>query len=201
MAVSGILYSVLIYTMDEGDGLLYYSTPLYVSFIIWFSMILIRLAARCQAGILHGGKSEGVVVVLAVICVVGIYSLTTIKNYVNYSQRNVDRIVRHESLRDGIYRISEEYGGCDCIYIAEELDALFGNLWFEFGEYDEFKWISTADWRQSGIGEAALEGRRSDDPIIIYAPADCALDHMGGCERIAGDWSHSVYFLTGGENR
>lgn len=201
LAVSGILYSVLVYTIDQGDGLLYYSTPLYVSFIFCFSMLLIGLAASCRVGEGHGRKSAYAPAVLAALCVCLIYSLTTVQSYVNRAQRNVDRITRHESLRDGVYRVSEEYGGCDCIYIAEELDPLFGNLCFEFAAYDEFKWIPAADWNRSGIGGEETAGRESDGPIVIYAPADCAPDHMDGCEQIAGDGSHAVYYWPGGEER
>lgn len=68
--------------------------------------------------------------------------------------------------------IAEAYPQYDCIFIEENTDNLFQGLWFEFGNYDEFKKIPLEDFVRNDIGLKELEGRKNRSGLIVYAPME-----------------------------
>lgn len=175
IGVSGVLYSIIIFTLDEGSAILYYWTAFYVAFIIWFSMMLIDLIKKIS--VLQGRK--GFIIVIAVMCVVVTYSTSVMNTYIKNAKSSITRLLNNESFKNEFYKVSEEYKQYDCIYIEKVQNGLFDNLWFEFGEYDEFKKISLNDFEEYGISVETLAGRQSAPSgkgIIIYAPSECLLD-------------------------
>lgn len=168
---SGIFYSLIIYTLDGGTQ--YYSTPFYMTFIIWFSMILIDLTSKNKFLL----KKDISVIVMALICVVVITSASVGQRCIANAIEVVNAAMNHTSLKSSFYRVSEDYSQYDCIFIEQEQNGLLQNLWFEFGEYDEFKKIAVADFNQYGIDKSTLKGRKTEEGgILVYAPESCVLD-------------------------
>lgn len=193
---SGMLYSLLIYTLDNGDALMYYSTPFYTAFIVWFSMVLLDVAKRLTVF----GKRDVLIIVTAVVCVTVIYSTSAMNTYVTNAEFVISRVLNHESLRDGFYKVSENYKKYDCIYIEKSQDNLLHNYYFEFGEYDEFKKISVENFEQYGISTETLNGRTSrGGGILIYAPKECIFDESS-YKLVASDGSYNIFELINGED-
>ncbi|MDE5598323.1 MAG: hypothetical protein K2J04_10875 [Lachnospiraceae bacterium] len=167
---SGIFYSLIIYTLDGGTQ--YYSTPFYMTFIIWFSMILIDLISKKKFFL----RKDISIIVMAVICVVVITSASVGQRCIANAIEVVNAAMNHTSLKSSFYRVSEDYSQYDCIFIEQEQNGLLQNLWFEFGEYDEFKKIAVADFNQCGIDKSILKGRKTKEGgILVYAPVSCVL--------------------------
>lgn len=166
---SGFFYSIIIFTLDE--TVWYYMTPLYLTFIFWFSMVLIDLARRMASGIKSKGKEERIAAALPVVCAVCILSVSAVKDWMR-EYYDMSRAV------SAFRSVAEEYQQYDCIYVEENQDNLFQNLWFEFGNYDEFKKISLEDFRQNGIRKEDVAGRKDNGGLILYAP----LEYMDGKE-------------------
>ena len=136
---------------------------------------------------------------LSVICALVIFSVTAMEGYVGSARSAIYKIKNRESFREGIYKISEDYSDCDCIYIEKGKDNCFNSLLFEFGEYDEFKKISWEEFEQNGIEEKVLAGRNSAGNVVIYAPDEYALEAINGCKLIADGSNYKVYYLSGRE--
>lgn len=183
---SGIFYSLIIYTLDGGTP--YYSTPFYMMFIIWFTMVLIDLLYRNSLLL----KKDISIIIIAVVCVVIICSGSVGKRYVVNAVDVVNAVMNHTSLRSPFYRVSEDYKQYDCIFIEKEQNGLLQNLWFEFGEYDEFKKIALVDFKQYGIDQKTLIGRETEGGILIYAPAECFFDERH-YQLIAEDGTYQIY--------
>lgn len=166
---SGFFYSFIIFTLDE--TVWYYMTSLYLTFILWFSMVLISLAQRMAAGIQSKGKEEIVITALSVVCAVSILSVSAVKDWM---REYFDMSGVISEFRD----VAEEYRQYDCIFVEENQDNTFQNLWFEFGNYDEFKKILLEDFRRNGIREEDLAGRKDNSGLILYAP----LEYIDGQE-------------------
>ncbi|MCM1224599.1 MAG: hypothetical protein NC548_60140 [Lachnospiraceae bacterium] len=166
---SGILYSLIIYTLDGGAS--HYSTPFYMSFVVWFSMVLIDLL-RNNIYL----KKDIYIIMTAVICAVVICSGLPVKQYVVNAVDVVRREINNAPLKIPFYRVAEEHRQYDCIFIERKQNQLLDNLWFEFGEYDEFKKIPLADFERDGIDNETLEGRESRDGVFVYAPMECFFD-------------------------
>ena len=49
------------------------------------------------------------------------------------------------------HKIAEQYQSNDCLYIEKDDKTLLGDLWFEFGEYDEFKKLSYEDFLEKAL--------------------------------------------------
>lgn len=192
---SGILYSLIIYTLDKGGALSYYSTPFYTAFIVWFSMALLDLVKRIKVF----WKRDALVIVTAVVCVTALYSTSVLKTYVTNAGFVISRVLSHESLRDGIFKVSEDYQQYDCIFIEQTADGLFQGYWFEFGGYDEFKKITVEDFEQYGISEETLNGRHTDDGIILYAPKEYIFDESS-YKLLASDIAYNIFEIIGGED-
>lgn len=186
---SGILYSILIYTLNGGTP--HYSTALYMSFVVWFSMILIAFVKKFAKKIN--------VVFLSLLCVIIIYSPQPLQVMTGNAATTLNRIIHHESLRDGIHKVSEKYKGYDCVYISRIFGGGFDNLLFEFGEYNEFKMISSEDFKKSGFDRTFFDGRESQEDILIYAPTECVLKSEDGYQLIVDNGDYSVYSLHEGE--
>lgn len=161
---SGFIYSLIIFTLD--DGVWYYSTPLFLTFILWFSMVLLGGIKRIPVK----KKSDILVISLAVCCVVGILTISkTVENIAGYLEE--DRI--NVNLR----KVAQEYQQYDCIFIEHYQNNLLQGFWFEFGEYDEFKKIPLDEFEKNGIQEEDLEGRKDDSGLIVYAPMEYVKGH------------------------
>ncbi len=193
-AVSGLLYSVLIFTLDEGGGLLYYWTPAYLAAVVAVSMALIGVLKKA----LGGGLPSVLVVMAALLCITVMYSPDTVRSYLGNARNTLPRLARHETLRDGFYRVSEDYRGYDCIYIEKERDSLLHNYFFEFGEYAGFKILPLDDFVRDGISRETLSGRKNpEQDVIIYAPQECVLEGAA-YQRLASDSSYHIYRLAAG---
>lgn len=193
---SGMLYSLIIYTLDKGDALTYYSTPFYTAFIVWFSMALIDVVKRLKVF----WQRDVLIIVTAVVCVTVIYSTSAMNTYVANAKFVISRVLNHESLKDGFYKVPENYKKYDCIYIEKSQDGLLHSYYFEFGEYDEFKKISVEDFEQHGISAETLNGRTSrGGGIIIYAPKEYMFDEPS-YKFVASDGSYSIFEIIDGED-
>lgn len=168
---SGIFYSLIIYTLDGGTQ--YYSTPFYLTFVIWFSMVLIDLTDKNKFFL----KKDNSIIAMSVICVLAITSVSVGQRCIANAVEVVDAAMHHTSLKSLFHRVSEDYRQYDCIFIEQYQNGLLQNMWFEFGEYDEFKKITVADFNQCGIDKSTLKGRNTEESgILVYAPVSCVLD-------------------------
>lgn len=189
---SGILYSLIIYTLD--GGVAHYLTAFYMTFIIWCSMLLID----CIKNINISQKKDALTIMAAVICVVLICSTKVVENYITNAGNVVSRTKNHVSLKNDFFRVSEDHKSYDCIFVEKEKNNLLQNYWFEFGEYDEFKKISIEDYSQYGISEEDLNGRKTLGGVVVYAPREYLLDGEN-CRLLAGDGSYNIYELVNEE--
>lgn len=168
---SGIFYSLIIYTLDGETQ--FYSTPYYMTFVIWFSMILIDLTGKNKFFL----KKDHSIIAVSVICVLAITSVSVGQTCFANAVEVVNAVMHHTSLKSPFHRVSEDYSQYDCIFIEQEQNGLLQNMWFEFGEYDEFKKIAVADFNQYGIDKSTLKGRKTEEGgILVYAPMSCVLD-------------------------
>lgn len=189
---SGLLYSLLIYTLD-GD-VLYYSTALYMAFIVWASMILLDLSASIFVPWGKGAVRIGVAVIgVGVLC-----SGTVMGQYMSEAQNVAGNMYRGQPLTGTFYRLPELYQNYNCLYIEVEPDGLLHNYWFAFGEYRRFKKMSLEEFALHGIRQEDLLGCEGGEGIVVYAPSECELDEKT-YRRIAGDGSYEVYEYAGGE--
>lgn len=190
---SGVIFSLVIFTLDQGEGILYYWTAFYTAFIVGVSVLLLNLFQRIK---LFSGKNVRVFLAMAV-CIGIVYSMSTIEVYISNARTVITRAARHESFRDGFYRVSEDFVGHDCIYI-DKSEALFVDCLFEFGEYGTFKRILLEDFEQYGIDEETLTGRGNPDKsVIVYAPAEVS---FGSEYRLlVSESTYNVFELEGRE--
>lgn len=185
---SGFFYSLIIFTLDE--TVWYYMTSLYLTFILWFSMVLTDLSQKIAAGVKQKGIGKIIMAALPAACVICILSVSAAGNW---RREYYDMSEAASEFRNA----AKEYQQYDCIFVEENQDNLLQNLWFEFGDYDEFKKIPLADFRQNGIGEEELAGRKDDSGLILYAP----LEYMDGQEYqlLAEKRGFGVYKIADGE--
>ena len=130
-------------------------------------------------------------------CIFAFYSSSAIKIYTGNAKDVISRLVNHESLRNDLYKVSEDYKHYDCIYIEVSKDNLFHGLWFEFGDYDEFKKITIDDFKQYGISKKSLNGRKSMGDIIIYAPKECTFNESY-YKLLVSDSTYNIFQLIEG---
>lgn len=188
---SGMLYSLIIYTLDHGSALTYYSTPLYTAFIIWFSMVLIDLVKKVKIP----WKSDSFIIVITAVCIIVMYSTSVLESYVENAGYVINRVLNHESLKSGFYKFSEDYKQYDCIYIEERQNGVLHNYLFEFGEYGEFKRIFMEEIEQNGLSMETLDGRTdSERGIIVYAPKECVFDESS-YKLLAVNGRYNIYEL------
>ena len=161
----GFLYSLIIFTLDE--SIWYYSTPLYLTFILWFSMLLIDLFTK----IITCRKSEIFTICSSIICIIMILSISSTINFIS-------QYIDEDFNKNEFSQVAIDYEQADCIYIERGQDNLLQGYFFEFGNYDEFKKISVESFLQDGISEETLSGRSSNNSLLIYAPIECSLDEQ-----------------------
>lgn len=166
---SGLCYSLVIFTLDE--AVWHYMTSLYLTFILWFSMVLLGLVQKIAGDIKSEGNREIATAALPVFCVLCILSVSAVSGWVEARYDMAKVIFEFRG-------VAEKYEKYDCIYVEESQDNLFQNLWFEFGDYDEFKKIPLADFIENGIREEDLAGRKDNSGLILYAP----MEYMSGQE-------------------
>ena len=100
-----------------------------------------------------------------------------------------------------MHQVAEEYQNADCLYVAGKEDNLLESLWFEFGEYDEFKRISAEEYEQlSAEGEWSdiLRGRETENVIILYLPERLVLPD--GAELLAVNNGFQVALIRNDEH-
>lgn len=177
---SGFIYSLIIFTLD--DAIWYYMTPLFLTFILWFSMILLGLIER----IVPQKRKEALTSGIAVICIIIVLSISAVIDWAQAYLKEYNIVV---NLRN----TAQEYQQYDCIFIEQYQNNLFQGYWFEFGDYDEFKKIPLTDFQQKGITKEDLMGRKDDSGLIVYAPMEC----VNGKEYklLASRGSYGVYEL------
>lgn len=180
--VNTVLFSVIIYTLDE--SVWYYSTPLYLSFVLLFSVGVINLIKR---SIKYEGK-EWLTILLSVVCVMLILSLSSVLTFVaEYLE---------ESEVDVAYRkTASEYKGFDCIFVEKEQDNLFSDNFLVLGDYDEFKKIPIEGFKRNGIQEKDLLGRQSNSGLIIYIPVECEVPKEQNYLYLSGNSNYNIYMI------
>lgn len=192
MAIAGgLVYSLIIYTLD-GDTV-YYSTALYMSFIIWVSMVLLDLLEEIKLP----WEKRGIRIGMAVICAVILCSGSTMKSYLVNAKDVMVRMYNGQSVMSEFRQVPEKYQSYNCIYIEEKQDNLFHNYWFEFGEYQLFKKIPLEEFMRHGIREEDLAGcEERGDGIVVYAPKKCGFDEKD-YRWLAADSSYNIYEYVG----
>ncbi len=192
-AGSGLIYSLIIYTLDGGN--LYYMTALYVVFIVWTSTVLIDLSARIRIS----WKKNIVRIGMALIGVWIVCSGTVVRRYVSSAKEVVECMSEGVSLVDEFRQTPAVYQNYNCLYIEKKQDNLFHNYWFEFGQYRQFKKITVEEFYRHGIGEEEMRGCEEGEGIVVYAPKECELDEQR-YRQIAEDASYQIYEYLGGES-
>lgn len=177
---SGFIYSLIIFTLD--DAIWYYMTPLFLTFILWFSMILLGLIER----IVPQKRKEALTSGIAVICIIIMLSISAVIDWAQPYLKEYNIVVNFRNT-------AQEYQQYDCIFIEQYQNNLFQGYWFEFGDYDEFKKIPLTDFQQKGITKEDLMGRKDDSGLIVYAP----MEYVNGKEYklLASRGSYGVYEL------
>lgn len=179
---SGLTYSLIIFTLDE--AVWYYSTPLYLVFIIWFSMAFIKLLKK----VITHDRLDIVIVFISVACALSIFSISETADYVSECLEK-DRV--NTQFSNSVAN-RKQY---DCIFIEKEQDNLLQGYWFEFGDYDEFKKISFESFRQTGLREEDLIGRNTNNDLIIYAPIDCIFNEQE-YEWLGSNGKYNIYKMV-----
>lgn len=192
-AGSGLIYSLIIYTLDGGN--LYYMTALYVVFIVWTSTVLIDLSARIRIS----WKKNIVRIGMALIGVWIVCSGTVVRRYVSSAKEVVECMSEGVPLVDEFRQTPAVYQNYNCLYIEKKQDNLFHNYWFEFGQYRQFKKITVEEFYRHGIGEEEMRGCEEGEGIVVYAPKECELDEQR-YRQIAEDASYQIYEYLGGES-
>lgn len=179
---SGLIYSLIIFTLDE--TIWYYMTPLFLTFILWFSMILLELTERILP---FQRRKEMLTSVIALICVVIVLSISEVTNW-------VQAYLEGGRVAADFRNVAQEHQQFDCIFIEQYQNNLFQHHWFEFGDYDEFKKIPFTDFQQQGIRKEDLLGRKGDNGVIVYAP----MEYVSGKEYrlLASKGDYGVYELN-----
>lgn len=192
MAVaSGLLYSVIIYTLDGGT--VYYSTPLYMAFIVWASMALLDLFEKVNLP----WEKKGVRIGMAVFCAGILCSGGTMKLYVENAGDAIACMYKGQPVMSEFRQAPGKYRNYNCIYIEEEQDNLFHGYFFDFGEYQLFKKMSLEEFRSHGIRQedlAGCEGRGAG--IVVYAPQECEFDERE-YRWLSADSSYNIYEYVG----
>lgn len=180
--VNTVIFSLIIYTLDE--SVWYYSTPLYLSFVLLFSVEIVNLVTR---SIKYRDK-EWLIILLSVVCVTVILSLSSTLTFVSgYLE---------ESEVDAAYRkTASEYKGYDCIFVEKEQNNLFSDNFLVLGDYDEFKKISVEEFNQNGIQEKDLLGRQSNNGLVIYIPVECEVPEEQKYLFLSSNGNYKVYMV------
>lgn len=192
---SGLLYSLIIFTLDGSN--LYYPTALYITFIVWGSMILIDLAGEIPVF-----KKRAIYKILvSIICIIILLSPSAIKKYVSKTEDVLKWMQGKKMLMSEFRQIPMKYGNYDCIYIEEKPNGLLNNYWFEFGEYKLFKRIWLKDFNEHGITREDLKGRGSmSEGILVYAPKECIFDDKE-YRWLAENEGYNIYEFIGEDVR
>lgn len=181
-----VIFSLIIYTLD--GNVWYYSTPLYLSFVLLFSVGIIHLIRR----IIKNRDKEWLIILPSVLCVILILSVSSTLDF-------VDRYLE-ESEIDVVYRkTASEHKGFDCIFVEKEQDNLFSDNFLVLGDYDEFKKISIEEFKRNGIRKKDLSGRQSDNGVVVYIPVECEMSKEQNYMFLAGNGNYNIYAMEEGE--
>lgn len=192
---SGAIYSFIIFTMD--DGSLHYQTALYLSFIVWVSMVLLDLA-----GEIPGIKKKSLLkIMISISCLILLFSPNVIKRYLKRAEAVRAWMFEGKTLTSDFRQAPKKYKGYDCIYIEDKVDNLFNGYLFEFGEYNQFKKIEQSYFEEHGITSEELTGRgTAGKGIVVYAPKECAFDEHE-YRWLVSDNKYSIYEYIGKDIR
>ncbi len=177
--ISGLLYSLVIFTLDE--SVWYYSTPLYLIFVIWISITFIHFMKKC---LMHT-KADKLVIPITIACLLLIFSISATTDFVTNH-------IAQDKQNTAFSQIAATHKQYDCIFIEERQDNLFQGYFLEFGDYDEFKKIPIDTFEQYGIQASDLDRSSDNTGLIIYAPAHCNLDESV-YELLTGNGDYNIY--------
>ena len=152
-----IFFSLTIFTLDE--DVWYYHTPIYIPTVIIVSILLIVLINRTTLRL----NSETATIAISSVLIVAIFSISST---VNYTKSLLSNDIQNQS----ILQITAMYKGADCIFVEEAGDGLFSGMYLDLGEYDELKKISIDDYKADGLTYQIIDGRETNDDIVIVVP-------------------------------
>lgn len=182
VVVNTAIFSLIIYTLDE--NVWYYSTPLYLSFVLLFSVGIVNLV---RTSIKHRDK-EWLVILLSTVCFIIILSLSSTLKF-------MDEYLEKSIINDTYWKIASEYKGYDCIFVEKEQNNLFSDNFLVLGDYDEFKKVSIDEFNQNGIQEKDLLGRQSNNGLVIYIPAECEVPKEQKYLFLSGNSNYNIYMV------
>lgn len=187
---SAVAYSMVIYTLNGASG--YYATPVYMPMAIIMTAMVLQLWEIYGKNRIGSGNAMETILCLVMILVFlgGISADLAFAGYVSGA---------HQEYLP-FHQVALDHKGADCLYVAAEDNNLLDNLWFEFGEYDEFRKISIDEYEtlHESDGESAvqtiLQGRETQNPVVIYLPITAQLPE--GIQAIAtmGDFQVAVLY-------
>ncbi len=181
LAGTTLLYSAVIFNLN--GAVTHYATPVYLPTCILLSGMVMQLVGVGERviGPAKKLKYESVCFTAAAGALAVLLSGST-TNLRDCFANAVDGY--HAYM--GMHQVSEAYQGADCLYVAGKEDNLLESLWFEFGEYDEFKRVSAEEYEQliaEGEWSEILKGRDTENEIILYLPENLSLPE--GAELLA----------------
>lgn len=177
-----VFFSLIIYTLD--GGVWYYSTPLYMSFVLLFPVGIINLIRKGM----EDKNREWLIILLSAVCITLILSVSSTLTFLdNYLE---------ESKIDAAYReTASKYKGYDCIFVEEEQNNLFSDNFLVLGDYDEFKKISMEEFKWNGIQQKDLLGRQSNSGLVIYIPEKCEVPKEQNFLFLSGNGKYNIYMM------
>jgi hypothetical protein len=154
--VPSLIFSVIIYTLDK--GVMYYFTPMYIPIAFGLTAILFSMVRQICS------KEMASICITLVLALYIVNPLATVDNL----QEKLDKYNTYQER----YSIAVENKDYDCIYVEEIQDNLLQGLWFELGEYHQFKKISADDFLDNGLTPECMEGRETpENAVIVYLPS------------------------------
>lgn len=194
--LTGVLYSVVIFTLDGGNW--YYETGMYLPFLICLSAVAAFLGQSVSDRLflmnnVEDKKSKaspgastfnGVLVSLFIIVV--ILGTSSVRD--NICSRSA--AFRQSEV---FHMIPDRYAASACIYIEEKQDNLLSNLLLDVSRYAEFKKITADDYRSHGLTKADIAGKTAAGPVILYIPSELSVKEIKGkTELLAADGAFNI---------
>lgn len=179
--LSTLLYSMVIYTLN--GALFYYATPVYLPSAIMMTALIMNVWNMNAEGRGIAGHSAGIETAVCLALV--LFLLRGLSSNLLYD------VAAHVEYQEylAFHQVALDYEGADCLYISTADDNMLQGMWFEFGEYDEFRKLPIEEYNEivEESGDAALEeilsGRETSDTVILYIPLEVELPD--GANRIA----------------
>lgn len=181
IAVTTLVYSGVIFNLN--GAVTHYATPVYLPACILLSGLVMQLVGLGESIIPSGRTLKyGEVCFTAAAAALTVLLSGSVINLRDCFANALDGYRAYTEM----HQVAEEYQNADCLYVAGKEDNLLESLWFEFGEYDEFKRISAEEYEQLSSEDEwseILRGRETENVIILYLPERLALPE--GAELLA----------------